>query len=65
MIHIKQSINQVIYRKKKIFSIITGGYHRMIQAYRKKKVFSITTDEYYRMIRVQMTVKTMNMSKEV
>jgi hypothetical protein len=37
----------------------------MIQAYRKKKVFSITTDEYYRMIRVQMTVKTMNMSKEV
>jgi hypothetical protein len=45
--------------------MITGGYHRMIQAYRKKKVFSITTDEYYRMIRVQMTVKTMNMSKEV
>ena len=31
----------------------------------KKKVFSIISDEYYRMIRAQMTVRTMNMSKEV
>lgn len=65
MIHIKQSIDQVIYRKKKIFSMITGGYHRIIQTYRKKKVFSIITYEYYRMIQAQIIVRTMNMSKEV